>query len=86
MSETDTLTCLPPDLAEVSSLVIIQLSIGVAISTFFRRSRDRLRPNCGRMAAQPKLNLCLSSIPTAAANGAEIMIIFGVIRAAAAVG
>ena len=39
---------------------------GVAILTFFRRSRGRLRTNYSRMAAQPKLNLCLSSTPTAA--------------------
>ena len=42
----------------------------VAISTFFLRSRSRLRPNFGRMALRPKFNLCLSSTPTAAAAAA----------------
>ena len=40
---------------------------GVAISTFFHRGLGCFVPSCGRMAAQPKLNLCLSSSPTAAA-------------------
>ena len=31
---------------------------------------QRFWPNCGRMAAWPKLNLCLSSTPTAAAAAA----------------
>ena len=40
---------------------------GVAISTFFHRSRGCFRPNCGCMAAQQKLHLRSSSTLTVAA-------------------
>ena len=53
----------------------------VSILTIFCRSRSCFRPNFGRIAAQPKLNLRLSFIPTAAAAAINknVLDIFGVI-------
>ena len=55
----------------------------VSILMIFRHNQGRFRPNFGRMAARPKLNLCSSSTPTAAAATAErmnIIVVMGSIK------
>ena len=47
----------------------------------FRHGRGRFRPNFGRMAAQPKLNLRSSTTPNAAvAERMNIIVIMGSLK------